>query len=148
MSATKSIARFSPMGIPASIIEELAMRSAIARGLLSRGDHLCALDPLVQRALRDDARLAIQLAVRGPAETVIINLRRTLTTQLFGGTVKFDQLTIEERHEVADVAFTAWQTMLDVLAGQSPAIPAWEFACLTFSGPYDPSLLTAKVTVQ
>lgn len=156
MSATLIVsrpARFSPMAdvIPAHLTEALATRIALTRGLIGRGGHIAALTLSTQHTLREDARQAIQLAARGPAETVLINLRRTLANQLFGGmtAVKFDQLTLDERHEVADLALVAWQTMLDVLAGIAPAIPDWELKCLTFSGPYDPALLTTtKETVQ
>lgn len=156
MSAVHSIARpsrFSPMstGIPASLTDALSTRIAVMRGLIGPQGHLAELPGAVQRELREDARMAIHLAVRGPKETMLMHLRRDLANELFGDElagIKFDELTMHERQEVAAAAAVALGTMLDVLAGTAQAIPAWEQACLNFEGPYDPALLETSGTVQ
>lgn len=141
-----SIARPIPfMPAPlASTIEGAARALAIAAGELGWLQHLVELPEPRARYYRNLVRLIADPDAL--AEAVQIQLRRSLTQQLHGNAgsiLRFDNLHLEDRYDVADAALVAWETVKAELAGTSAAIPAWEQRCLEFTGEYDPRLLDA-----
>jgi hypothetical protein len=125
--------------LQASLVAILAQDIAKSRGSLAHDEPLSTLPLPEQKAMRQAARFAINPDTI--AEDALVYLRRNLAQPMHGAS--FDKLHMDDRHEVADVALVAWQTLLDVLAGRVADIPNWEYRCLTFTGEYDPALLAA-----
>jgi hypothetical protein len=126
----------------ASMVELLAKTIGASRGLVKEDTPLAHLATADQHTLRQYARFAMN--PDNLAEAVQVQLRRVLCRTIHDK--NFDQLTIEEREEIAAEALTAWHAVLDVLNGAAAELPAWEYRCLTFSGEYDPALLRPQAS--
>lgn len=135
-------ARISGLPQPASVIAAAARAVAVAAGELRPDQYLAALPDPRATYYRNLVRLIAD--PDGLAEAMQIQLRRSLTQQLHGTPgriLRFDNLHLEDRYDVADAALVAWETIKSELAGTSQDMPTWERNCLTFSGEYDPRLL-------
>lgn len=135
-------ARIYGLSQPASVIADAARALAVAAGELRPEQHLVDLPEPRITYYRNLVRLIADPDAL--AEAMQIQLRRTLTQQLHGNPgsiLRFDNLHLEDRYDVADAALVAWETIKAELAGTSQPIPAWERRCLDFTGEYDPRLL-------
>jgi hypothetical protein len=125
-----------------TIVSQLARQIARSTGAIGPYEELYVLDAAEQDHYMSSALFVVDPEACGPE--VLVQLCRSLTYKIHN--CAFDKLTIDERHDIAEWALTAWETMRDMLKGKVAHIPLWERQCLTFSGPYDPELLTLANT--